>query len=74
MLRGNSNEYPQHMFLWRTIENYSLIIIKYPPYLFDKLLHGLIGIHILQVNVFCSIKIAESESIFGLSKVRYYTV
>ena len=27
-------EYPQHMFLWRTDENYPLIIIKYPPYLF----------------------------------------
>ena len=25
--------YPQHMFLWRTIENYPLIIAKYPPYL-----------------------------------------
>ena len=33
--RGNSNEYPHHMFLWRTIENYPLIIIKYPPYLFQ---------------------------------------
>ena len=31
---GNSNEYPQHMFLWRTDKNYFLIIIKYPPYLF----------------------------------------
>ena len=28
--RGNSNEYPQLMFLWRTIENYPVIIIKYP--------------------------------------------
>ena len=27
--QGDSNEYPQHMFLWRTLENYSLIIIKY---------------------------------------------
>ena len=32
--RGDSNEYPQHMFLWETTENYPLIIIKYPPYLF----------------------------------------
>ena len=31
---SDSNEYPQHMFLWRTIENYLLIITKYPPYLF----------------------------------------
>ena len=31
--RGDSNEYPQHMFLWRTDENYPSIIIKYPPYL-----------------------------------------
>ena len=26
--RGDSNEYPQHMFLWRTDENYPSIIIK----------------------------------------------
>ena len=32
--RGDSNEYPQDMFLWRTDENYPSIIIKYPPYLF----------------------------------------
>ena len=32
--RGDSNEYPEHMFLWRTDENYPSIIIKYPPYLF----------------------------------------
>ena len=32
--RGDSNEYPQHMFLWRTIENYPLIVTKYHPYLF----------------------------------------
>ena len=32
--RGDSNEYPQYMFLWRTIENYPSIITKYPPYLF----------------------------------------
>ena len=31
--RGKSNEYPQHIFLWRTTENYPLIITKYPPYL-----------------------------------------
>ena len=31
--RGDSNEYPQHMFLWRIEENYPSIIIKYPPYL-----------------------------------------
>ena len=32
--RGDSNEYPQHMVLWRTDEYYLLIIIKYLPYLF----------------------------------------
>ena len=32
--KHDSKEYTQHMFLWRTDENYSLIIIKYPPYLF----------------------------------------
>ena len=32
--RGDSNEYPQHLFLWRTNENFPWIIMKYPPYLF----------------------------------------
>ena len=32
--RGNSNEYPQHMFLWRNKQNYPLIITKYAPDLF----------------------------------------
>ena len=27
----NSNEYPQHMFFWRIVENYPSIIIKYLP-------------------------------------------
>ena len=31
--RGDSNEYPQHMFLWRNKQNYLLIITKYAPYL-----------------------------------------
>ena len=31
--RDDSNEYPQHMFLWRTDKNYPSVIIKYPPYL-----------------------------------------
>ena len=30
----DSNEYLQHMFLWRTDENYLLIIIKYPHLFF----------------------------------------
>ena len=33
-MRGDSNEYQQHMFLWRIIEKYPSIIIKYTPYLF----------------------------------------
>ena len=36
--RGDSNEYPQHMFSCRTDENYPSIIIKCPPYLFHCLL------------------------------------
>ena len=32
--RGDSNEYPQHMFLRRIDENYPSVVIKYPPYLF----------------------------------------
>ena len=32
--RADSNEYPQHMFLWRNKENYPLIITKYPSHLF----------------------------------------
>ena len=27
--RGASNEYPQHIFLWRNGENYPIIITKY---------------------------------------------
>ena len=34
LCRGDSNEYPQHMFLWRNKQNYPLIITKYPSYLF----------------------------------------
>ena len=30
----DSYEYPQHIFLWRTVENYLIIIPKYSPYLF----------------------------------------
>ena len=37
-LEGDSSEYLQYMLLWRTVENYPLIIIKYPPYLFHWLL------------------------------------
>ena len=29
---GDSYEYPQHMFLWRTTENCLLIVTKDPPY------------------------------------------
>ena len=36
--RSDSNEYPQHMFLWRNVENYPSIITKYPPYLFHWIL------------------------------------
>ena len=32
--QGSSNEQPQHMFLWRSKENYPSNIIKYPPCLF----------------------------------------
>ena len=36
----NSVEYPQHMFLWRSTENYPWIVIKYPPsLLFQELLY-----------------------------------
>ena len=31
---GDSNEYPQHKFLWRIEENYPSIVISYLPYLF----------------------------------------
>ena len=37
-LRGDSYEYSQHMFSWRTKNNYPSIIIKYTPYLFHWLL------------------------------------
>ena len=34
--QGDSNEYPQHMFLWRNKQNDPVIIPKYPPYLFHS--------------------------------------
>ena len=39
---SSSNEYPQHMFLRRTIENYPLIITKYPFYLYRPPLKKLV--------------------------------
>ena len=30
--RGASNEYPQHMFLWRNKKNYPIIIPKYSSF------------------------------------------
>ena len=52
--RGDSNEYPQHMFLWRTDKDYLSVIIKYPPYLFhlyclSKLRHSLSFLKLLLV-------------------------
>ena len=38
----DSNKYPQHIFSWRTDENYPSFIIKYPPYLFHW---GMMGTH-----------------------------
>ena len=32
--QGDSNEYPQHTFLWRNKQNYPLMIMKYLHYLF----------------------------------------
>ena len=29
---SDSNEYPQHTFIWRNKQNYPLIITKYSPY------------------------------------------
>ena len=32
--QGDSNEYQQHLFLWRTIDIYPFTTTQYPPYLF----------------------------------------
>ena len=32
--RGDSNEYSQHIFLWRNKQNYPLVLIKYPSYMY----------------------------------------
>ena len=40
--RGDSNEYPQHMFLWRNKQNYPSVTIKYPPYLFFCISHEMV--------------------------------
>ena len=36
--QADSNEIPQCMFLWRTVENYPLIIFKYQSYLFHSMI------------------------------------
>ena len=41
--RGDSNMYLQHMFIWKIMENYPSIIIKYPPYLFLWMIQDLPG-------------------------------
>ena len=41
---GDSNEYPQHMRLWRTDKHDPLIINKYTPYLFHSLDNMLLNI------------------------------
>ena len=67
--RGDSNEYPQHMFLWKNKQNYPLLITKYSPYLFHwshqsdfvyNEQHVIMGIYelenlLLQSNQPCSI-------------------
>ena len=34
LIRSDPNEYPQRKFLWRSVDNIPIIIIKYPPDLF----------------------------------------
>ena len=48
--RGDSNEYPQYMFLWTTKENYRSTIIKYPPYLCIS--HTCYGISSKEIGIF----------------------
>ena len=44
---GDSNEYPQHMFLWRNKQNYPFIIMKYPPLTFHWRFHKIELIYLL---------------------------
>ena len=59
--RGNSSEYPQHMFLWRNNKNYPLVILKYSPYLF----------YTVQSTLMLMIRIKESF-LFPIEKNVYH--
>ena len=52
---GASNEYPQHMFSWRTGENCPIIIIKYSPLIISQHLVNLLLFFFYKGGNFCDI-------------------
>ena len=64
-------EYPQHLFLWRTDENYPSIIIKYPHYLvFWTVLRNFLNPHICFAEAKISFHMGRVKRIWYLSPMR----
>ena len=64
--RGDSYEYPQHTFLWRTDKKYSLIITKYPPYLFYYLTFQVFLLFFLVPEEICDLWLWHSLEIIRI--------
>ena len=63
--QGDSNEYPQHMFLWRNKQNCPLIITKYPPYLFLCLAYKAFSQCISFLNISVKVKLFFTFSTYS---------
>ena len=57
------------MFLWRADENYSLIIIKYPPYLFHCLYYT-VGIK-LSIYIQQNWKVQLQETMYNYNDIHF---
>ena len=64
-------EYPQHLFLWRTDENYPSIVIKYPHYLvFWTVLRNFLNPHVCFAEAKISFHMGRVKPIWYLSPMR----
>ena len=77
--RGISNEYLQPMFLWKTLDNYPSIIIKfkYPPHLFHCLLSLMYTVRICNVGTLApkkgSYHFMQCINLHGKNNLRFGT-